>query len=303
MSNRTKLANKAVQEAWEKEKSLVQEGKGTRDWTIEQQQQLITKGKVYDEDGKAFAGHHMKNVEHYPEYQGDPNNIQFLSPREHMAAHACQGGTRFPCNGYYDYNTGSMKDFGDTPPVPCKIITLSESILYIEEPNYSAFENIEKKQFKKNDALKEPREQPKRINPSALAVSIEENEKPLQSLSIKPPKSEKSFSKSLKDIGRFILQHPSETFEVVILTAKAVSLSKGLGSKLSNSRPVKNRTSSASSVKSDSTKTVANVKEKAKRSSPRKHEVSSSSQRYHTKNGIIWKRKEPYPRGGKNCSF
>lgn len=36
------------------------------------------------------------------------------------------------------------------------------------------------------------------------------------------------------------------------------------------------------------------------RSSPEKHTVSGHGQRYHTKNGVIWKEKGPYERGGKH---
>ena len=79
MSNRTQQSYKAIRDAWKKESSLVKEGKGTRDWTPEQQKQLLDRGKVYDEEGKAFSGHHMKSAEHFPEYQGDSDNIQFLS--------------------------------------------------------------------------------------------------------------------------------------------------------------------------------------------------------------------------------
>ena len=67
MSRRTSEASKAIREAWEKERELVLEGKGTRDWTPEQQQSIIDKGKAYDDDGKAFEGHHMKSAEAYPE--------------------------------------------------------------------------------------------------------------------------------------------------------------------------------------------------------------------------------------------
>ena len=45
--------NKAVREAWNKEFELVQEGKGTREWTPEQQKDILEKGRAYDENGKA----------------------------------------------------------------------------------------------------------------------------------------------------------------------------------------------------------------------------------------------------------
>ena len=79
MSRRTAEASKAIREAWQHEQTLVSEGQGTRDWTPEQQQSIIDVGKAYDDDGKAFIGHHMKSAERYPEYQGDSENIQFLT--------------------------------------------------------------------------------------------------------------------------------------------------------------------------------------------------------------------------------
>lgn len=77
MSRRTAEANKAIRLAWERERALVQIGKGTRDWTEEQQRDILdpNKGKAYDDKGRAFEGQHMKSVGKYPEYQGDPDNI------------------------------------------------------------------------------------------------------------------------------------------------------------------------------------------------------------------------------------
>ena len=63
MSRRTSEANKAICKAWNAEQQLVQEGKCTRDWTPEQQKDILEKGKAYDENGKAFEGHHMLNVD------------------------------------------------------------------------------------------------------------------------------------------------------------------------------------------------------------------------------------------------
>ena len=68
MSRRTSEASKAVREAWQKEQKLVSDGKGTRDWTVEQQKDIIEKGKAYDDDGRAFEGHHMMSAEEHPEF-------------------------------------------------------------------------------------------------------------------------------------------------------------------------------------------------------------------------------------------
>ena len=58
MSRRTAEAHKAIEAAWQNEQQLVREGKGTRDSTPEQQQDILNIGKAYDGDGKAFEGHH-----------------------------------------------------------------------------------------------------------------------------------------------------------------------------------------------------------------------------------------------------
>ncbi|MBR0530137.1 MAG: hypothetical protein IJJ76_10320 [Ruminococcus sp.] len=43
MSKRTSDASKAIRKAWQQEQERVLEGKGTRDWTPEQQQDIIEK--------------------------------------------------------------------------------------------------------------------------------------------------------------------------------------------------------------------------------------------------------------------
>ena len=41
MSRRTSEASKAIRAAWLKEQELIAEGKGTRDWTSEQQKEIL----------------------------------------------------------------------------------------------------------------------------------------------------------------------------------------------------------------------------------------------------------------------
>ena len=59
MSRRTAESNKAILAAWNKEQELVQEGKGTREWTPKQQQDIIEKGKAYDDDGVEIGRAHV----------------------------------------------------------------------------------------------------------------------------------------------------------------------------------------------------------------------------------------------------
>ncbi len=116
--------DKAIREAWKRERELVLAGKGTRDWNQEQQLEIIELGKVFDDDGIAFEGQHMKSVAAYPEHQGNPDNIQLLSVNEHLAAH--KGNWKNPTNWYYDPVTFKFDDFGDADPVACKAIELSQ---------------------------------------------------------------------------------------------------------------------------------------------------------------------------------
>ena len=66
-------------------------------------------------------------IEMYPEYQGDPGNIQFLTRSEHLEAH--NGNWRNPTNWYFNPVTKEKFDFGDGPFIPCEVIHLPEPII------------------------------------------------------------------------------------------------------------------------------------------------------------------------------
>lgn len=48
---------------------------------------------------KGYVGHHMKSVKRYQNLAGDPDNIQFLTPKQHLLAHC--GNWRNITNGRY----------------------------------------------------------------------------------------------------------------------------------------------------------------------------------------------------------
>lgn len=87
------LGDQAVQDFWDNERELIKQGKGTRDWTIEQQQTIMNIGKNGEElthakaptdvNGKTYEGQHMFSKNEYPEYAGDYRNIQGLTFDEH----------------------------------------------------------------------------------------------------------------------------------------------------------------------------------------------------------------------------
>ena len=115
------LRQKAVRDAWAREKQLVLQGKGTRDWTVAQQAELIQFGTV-----RGFEGQHMLNVADYPEHAGDPENIQFLTYEEHFyGAHG--GNFRNETSGRFDPATGEMVESLDGSVPSQRIIPLTDT--------------------------------------------------------------------------------------------------------------------------------------------------------------------------------
>lgn len=290
MSRRTAESNKAILAAWNKEQELVQEGKGTRDWTPEQQQDILEKGKAYDEDGFAFQGQHMKSAERYPEYQGDPENIQFLTRAEHLEAH--DGNWKNPTNWYFNPVTKEKIDFGDGPFISCEIIQLTETIVPVSD-RYSSLMEQKTEEKEHHDKLKYT----SNLNAKAIKNTCKESTASTPS-KLQVPKKTKVFVKGLKSVGKFIVEHPVESLEiagvVIAGAAKAISFIRG-GS--SNSTHRMTRQVDSSSASTNIVEKVADIVEKANRSLPSENDVSGHRQRYHTKNGVIWKDKAPYHRG------
>lgn len=280
--------NKAVREAWNKELELVQEGKGTREWTPEQQKDILEKWRAYDENGKAFEGQHMKSAEMYPEYQGEPGNIQFLTRTEHLEAH--DGNWQNPTNWYYNPVTKEKFDFGDGPFIPCEIIQLPEPIISLTRDSTIQENVIEEKEDFSKDVLKQSAETNKKTYSKP-----ETSKSPKVQVEV-PKKANNMFVKGLKSVGRFIAEHPVESLEIAGVAiggvAKAISSIKGSGSG-------KTRSTTSASGNSSVAEKVADIVEKASRSLPSENDVTGHKQRYHTKNGVVWKDKAPYHRGGK----
>lgn len=111
----------AVRNAWKEEKNRVERGFGTREWTVSEQKELLESGTV-----SGYEGHHMKSVNLYPEYAGDPQNIQFLTSDEHLyGAHS--GSYHNLTNGYYDPEAHEMHEFGEgLEPVPIHQLPIEE---------------------------------------------------------------------------------------------------------------------------------------------------------------------------------
>ena len=294
--------NKAVREAWIKEQNLVQEGKGTRAWTPEQQKDILEKGKAYDDSGKAIEGQHMKSAEQYPEYQGDPGNIQFLTRAEHLEAH--NGNWQNPTNWYFNPVTKEKIEFGDGPFIPCETIQLPEPIIKIqiksddEKEVVQPAKDIQKQQIESVEpAPSHPTAQPKHSNvghPTKLRFS----------------QRIKAKIKSLgKNIIEFSIKHPDVIKGVFVFAAVATeafteskrnspTTSKNNHSTRSNDYGIENSTPD---ISTDASSSLDKGNSETTKDSYTPNDVPAGKQRYHYKDGSVkWKDKSSYHRGGNN---
>jgi len=266
-----KERNKAIRLAWEREQRLVVEGKGTRDWSEDQQKDILDpdKGKAYDENGRAYEGQHMKSVAEYPEYQGDPDNIQFLTRDEHLEAH--KGSWQNPTNWYFNPENKEFVDFGDNKPVPCAKTNLSEPVC------------------------------------SPVIDS--------QNKSDDPPEVHKNFGDKVRRVfdvvRKFSERHPVLTGIVkwggiaaaAITTASVANNSSGGGGSSGDGESDSSDLFDDYSSRADDSDDYSDSSDRNypdERSLPKEHTVLEHGQHYHTKDGVIWKEKEPYQRGGKH---
>ena len=310
MSNRSAEASRAVREAWEREHRLILEGRGTRDWNYEQQRDIIEKGRAYDENGRAFEGHHMKSVEAYPDYQQNPDNIQFLSKSEHFDAH----GRNFQnsTNGYFDPITKELVMFHDDELTPCEIINLSDPIVSI---NAEALDpdnriNCQKKEAEADPAIEASEKERVKTNEISHRIPLKNVTHKKTSPSVIKPKLKKHL---FKRIGRLIIEHPDTLIKGLKYVGEGIATVASIadafrdvrGYFINNSSDSDSDHLTVSSLDNQTEETSktedssAKDNESKERISPQLHRVDRHTQKYHTKNGTITKEKEPYWRGKK----
>lgn len=302
MSRRTAESNKAILAAWNREQELVQEGKGTREWTPKQQQDILEKGKAYD-DGIAFQGQHMKSAEMYPEYQGDPENIQFLTRAEHLEAH--NGNWRNPTNWYFDPKTKEKLDFGDGPFIPCKIIQLPEPVIRtsvtVEIKEETIIESSKKIEVKAEPKIKLEAEpiKDKSVNKAKLEI------KQTGGIGNRVEK----FCKSVIDFS----ERNSELIGIGIKIAVVFGVGKFVkamanGGRSSSSNensddytytPSQNVSTSFNDSYDEVQIDTIDTDTSVERSSPKEHTVRSHGQHYIKNGERVWIEKNSYLRGGK----
>ena len=306
-----KERNKAIRLAWERERELVLQGKGTRDWSLDQQKDILDpdKGKAYDENGRAFEGQHMKSAAEYPEYQGDPNNIQFLTREEHLAAH--KGSWQNPTNWYYNPETKEFVDFGENGPIPCEVISLGEP-LQISIIDGQETSNGLKEPAKMENTLSEQTQSPRQENLLHLSENTSQKKH-----NAGPPEMHERFGDKIFHVvdgaKKFVEKHPNlvksaagavTTVVTVVVVACVKKIHDSGGGSSSSSSDNYYSGSSDDDYNDSSSSDECDIPSSSRdypdeRSSPEEHTVSAHGQHYHTRDGVIWKEKDPYQRGGK----
>lgn len=304
-----KERNKAIRLAWERERELVLQGRGTRDWSLDQQKEILDpdKGKAYDENGRAFEGQHMKSAAEYPEYQGDPNNIQFLTREEHLAAH--KGSWQNSTNWYYNPETKEFVDFGENGPIPCKVISLSEP-LQVSIIDRQETSNGLKEPAKMENTLSEGTQSPRQENLSHRSENTSQKKH-----NAGPPEVHERFGHQILHVAdnakKLVEKHPNlvkivagAAFVAVAGIAFVKKIHDSGGGSSSSSSDDYYSGSSDDDYNDSSSSDECDIQSSSRdypdeRSSPEEHTVSAHRQHYHTRDGVIWKEKDPYQRGGK----
>lgn len=163
------------------------------------------------------------------------------------------------------------KDFGDGPFIPCEIIRLPKAVVFITD-NDSNFQEQDIEEKVQSDKPKDTLNQ----NAESGNKTHKKPEKQIPPKVKVPKKINNMFVRGLKLVGRFIVEHPVESLEIAGVVIRGA----------------------AKAISSVAEK-VVDIVEKASRSLPNENDVSSHKQRYHTKNGVIWKYKAPYHRDSK----
>ena len=328
MARDNAACNRAIRKAWARELELVLAGKGSRNWTPEQREQLITKGKVYDADGKAFIGQHMKSVSGFPDNQGDVDNIQLLSQEEHLEAH--KGDWHNVTNWYYDPDTKIFYDFdvydySKFPPDDYINFHPEEALIPIESPS----EESQNKPAEEKKAPEKKKEEPPKQPKAKTPISEKPKPEPPKP-KVEPPKKPGFLSRVcngaktlwIENVWPVLKEHPLETIGAALglvkvgLDIKDAVSGDGSSERSSGIGASNDYTSSDDRITDfseyDAEKSITDEstgeEEKdegdiAADTSERPYtpnDVPAGGQHYHYKDGSVkWKEKGPYSRGKK----
>lgn len=242
----------------------------------------------------------MKSVEKYPEYQGDPGNIQFLTRAEHLEAH--DGDWRNPTNWHFNPVTKEKTDFGDGEFIQCEIIQLADPVnktqikpeieKEVNVESVSSVSEVQKKaeSNKKYESLHEtvPPNNIEDITKQGFVPKLKSGLKTISKTIIEFPDKHPNAMKAIKGVGLFVAT-------VAVAAVKESSRSGSSNSEYGWSDD--DRVEYENSY--EDYPADQDTSESSERSSPDEHIVRGHGQRYHYKDGSVkWKDKDPYPRGG-----
>lgn len=197
--------------------------------------------------------------------------------------------------------TKTTRDFGQNKYEPCAIFELSEPVIGTgnpTEPTAEKKENSQKQENEKNLNKGQQKDNPPQRKASTpTAPTVEPS-----------PRSGKSFGDRIVGVVEAIKDF-SDNHPIIAGIIKVVAVGAAGAAASSSSRSNGGESSCSSSdddysyssdYDTDSLDSDDYGDSPDERSSPKGHIVPAHGQRYHTKDGVIWKAKELYQRGGKH---
>lgn len=204
------LRQSAVDKAWTREADLVRNGQGTRDWSVSQQAELLDYGKV-----TGFEGSHMMSVKDYPEYAGNPDNIQFLPSTAHFEGVHEGYPRRVNQNGRFDESTGRVipTEDGQIPEQP--IIELTDQYDYSQKEYHQATPEMEQSgQRRHDDYYQSKQNHPEKSQKIGFRADLEENASEAQTqisaASIVPAKETEQAPEAENGVIPSVAQHETD---------------------------------------------------------------------------------------------
>jgi len=236
--------------------------------------------------------------------------IDSLSYPEHQEAH--KGNWKIPSNWHYDPATKEYTEFGEGKFIPCKVISLSEPI---QVPTVEAQKSNIETEYPAQIAT-EPTTKQNPPSQRREETQRSQNDPHKQTMPSSPPERHESIGDRILHIVK-VMQDFGERHPVLATIGKVAgaaglaiageALASG-GRKSGGGSSYESEGDSDSSSDDDhnnftnmdnggSLSDSRNYPEE--RSSPSEHTVPGHGQHYHTRDGVIWKEKESYQRGGK----
>ena len=174
--NIQKARSRAVKEAWEKEADRIREGRGTWDWTVEQQAELLIRSHTNNPGVSGFEGSHMLSAKDYPEHAGNPDNIQLIPTIAHYDGVHERNPREHTPNGIYNAETGEVIPIEDGIIPTLREIELTDRYDPEQKNFHDAHPDFEQSGVGRREGYRDTKERHPEKSIKSEHAELEENE-------------------------------------------------------------------------------------------------------------------------------